>query len=72
MRATPPNKVLNVGWLKLFRHRYAIASLRQPLDQIDAEIAIPRDRSRKSAIPHDTSAFKLKTPIERDFKKLRS
>ena len=50
---------------------YDANSLRQHLDRIGAAAVIPSTRSRKTPIPHDHVAYKLRNRIERCFNKLK-
>lgn len=50
---------------------YDANSLRQHLDRIGAEAVIPSTRSRKTPIPHDPLAYKLRNRIERCFNRLK-
>ena len=47
-------------------------ALRDIIDQAGAQAVIPSTRSRKSVIPHDRAAYRLRNRIERFFNKLKN
>ena len=50
---------------------YDSKALRELIAGIGAEIVIPSNRSRKTIIPHDAVAYRLRNRIERCFNRLK-
>jgi transposase len=60
-----------VGDALLADKAYDSTALRERIADIGAQVVIPSNRSRKTIIPHDAVAYRLRNRIERCFNRLK-
>jgi transposase len=60
-----------VGDALLADKAYDSTALRELIADIGAQVVIPSNRSRKTIIPHDAVAYRLRNRIERCFNRLK-